>query len=559
MKNNNKQSAIYLVAALIVGSTAFASGCNDETTGLTLGAASSCGDNAVMCAQGCTNIKVDAQNCGSCGHACETDEACVNGSCTSASSICTSSSQKYCMGSCVDVKSNPTYCGDCNTKCKDNESCKDGNCVVGCANNYTLCDGVCYNLLRDAEHCGDCDNACGSNMFCIGGGCKCQNGYFDCNNNPGDGCESEQACGHTLTCESEDLKCGDKCCLSGETCCGETTCVNTQTDAMHCGGCNADPCGDNQKCVDGSCQDIVVDCEDPNTQACHGECVDFLIDDKNCGRCGNICGPDKKCETGDCVDKNPAVVCNAPSKMCYGVCTDITSDDKNCGECLNECGESESCVNSRCELQCGELTNCGGACVSTKTSANHCGDCTTVCADGQACSGGTCGCAAGRYDCDGNTANGCESTTQCACKPGTKQACWRGDEANRHKGICTDGEQICDDSGQFWGTCTGGVYPSLITCDEKGKYIGGDQNCNGIADNTETCTTKCDLMLSDSSYIGCEYWAAYTHNHATAGEFSVILSNMNDEDAKITIYKGSDSNQVKSVTIPNGTVQAIGL
>ncbi len=66
-------------------------------------------------------------------------------------------------------------------------------------------------------------------------------------------------------------------------------------------------------------------------------------------------------------------------------------------------------------------------------------------------------------------------------------------------------------------------------------------------------------MLSDSSYIGCEYWAAYTHNHATAGEFSVILSNMNDEDAKITIYKGSDSNQVKSVTIPNGTVQAIGL
>ncbi len=34
---------------------------------------------------------------------------------------------------------------------------------------------------------------------------------------------------------------------------------------------------------------------------------------------------------------------------------------------------------------------------------------------------------------------------------------------------------------------------------------------------------------------------------------------MNDEDAKITIYKGSDSNQVKSVTIPKGTVQAIGL
>jgi len=57
--------------------------------------------------------------------------------------------------------------------------------------------------------------------------------------------------------------------------------------------------------------------------------------------------------------------------------------------------------------------------VNLTEDANHCGACGTSCqAQGNAagvCVAGTCGnaCPVGRYDCDGNLANGCESTTAC--------------------------------------------------------------------------------------------------------------------------------------------------
>ncbi|WP_224369607.1 hypothetical protein [Hyalangium versicolor] len=61
--------------------------------------------------------------------------------------------------------------------------------------------------------------------------------------------------------------------------------------------------------------------------------------------------------------------------------------------------------------------------VNLTEDPNHCGTCSTSCdTPGDAvgvCVAGTCGnaCAVGRYDCDGNAANGCESTY--ACSPST--------------------------------------------------------------------------------------------------------------------------------------------
>ncbi|MBQ9817767.1 MAG: IgGFc-binding protein, partial [Proteobacteria bacterium] len=203
-------------------------------------------------------------------------------------------------------------------------------------------------------------------------------------------------------------------------------------------------------------------------------------------------------------------------------------------------------------------------CIDPKTSTKHCGTCNNACGAGMECrevEGGTgaCQCDAGHFDCDGDPANGCESTTECVCKKGQKQACWRGTPETRGKGACKDGEQKCDDSGKFWGPCEGGTYPSSVTCDIKGKYIGGDQNCNGIADEQEECKTQCELLLSESTYIGCEYWAAYTDNVDTGGNYAVIISNMGDQDATVTVYKYNNNTVAATRVVKKGTVETIEL
>ncbi|WP_164012215.1 CARDB domain-containing protein [Pyxidicoccus trucidator] len=65
----------------------------------------------------------------------------------------------------------------------------------------------------------------------------------------------------------------------------------------------------------------------------------------------------------------------------------------------------------------GNSTN--GCEVNLTTDEDHCGACGTTCQDGPyaqgVCTAATCGntCQPGYYDCDGNTANGCESTYAC--------------------------------------------------------------------------------------------------------------------------------------------------
>jgi hypothetical protein len=64
-------------------------------------------------------------------------------------------------------------------------------------------------------------------------------------------------------------------CGTGLTNCSGS-CVNLQTDANHCGGCNAPACG-------GTCQSGLC-CTGGKTN-CGGTCVDLSSDDKHCGGC----------------------------------------------------------------------------------------------------------------------------------------------------------------------------------------------------------------------------------------------------------------------------------
>ena len=511
MKNSKRNySAKHWFSAIMIV-TIFA-GCSDDSgtnsiscnTGFELCGNACC---ANTCCDGiCVDISKDAHHCGQCGHACDPGKSCVLNNCLSSEEQC-SPLQTWCDGECVNTSSDNRHCGDCTTECDEKEVCIDKQCTTECAPGYRLIDGACRNTLVDNEYCGDPASPCTENTYCSEGTCKCQKGYYDCDEDPANGCESHAAC-DAAECKAPRMLCDEQC-------------IDPQTDAEHCGNCETS-CSPDESCQSGSCQPVSV--------------------------------PTTECETGE--------------EVCFGVCVDLKVDPNHCGKCLNACNEDETCNNGTCTLNCGTLKLCGNACIDTQNSAAHCGDCNRACLDGQACVGGTCQCAKDHYDCDGNTANGCESETKCECTPGDTQPCWRGEASaifkstENPKTICEKGSRTCDVSGQFWGACTGGVYPAAVTCDLMGNLNGLDNDCDGKID-TE-CRSECDLKAGEMSYIGCEYWGAYIDNLITNqySNHTFVISNPNDTAANVYIYDkahaaDSTASPVKTQTIEPHDVIAI--
>ncbi len=575
---------------------------------------SCCAEGTTCCGENtCYDLQNDAHHCGGCENECKASETCLDGVCIdNAEQTCEDPALSVCWGKCVDLQTDSQNCESCGTKCDDGFECKNAQCVVACTGDLTACGDACADLTKDSMNCGACGNKCGTDSQCVtdetGTSCKLTSeinpelvcnteedlateGYIpklECWGKCIDGTSDNDNCG----------RCGNKCdekytcinsacayaCAEGLTACDED-CLDLTKDNMNCGACG-NKCGTDSQCVTDesgtSCKltseinpELVCNTEEdlategyiPKLE-CWGKCVDGQTDKDNCGTCGNACGEDMECKDGVCSEIFDPTKCNATGyQLCYGNCVNLMEDDNNCGACLNACGNGEKCVSGVCELQCGDLTNCGGACVDTTTSANHCGGCGIQCKAGQECVGTNCQCAAGKHDCDGIASNGCESDVECTCEPGAKQACWRGDPQNRNVGACKDGEQTCDASGRFWGPCNGGTYPSAITCNNAGLYKGGDQNCNGINDKNEDCVSSCDLRLTDSSYIGCEYWAAFLQNYSGYSyvymDMTLVISNPSEtETADIYVWdKSSFLNSTANNMMPylNFTVPPKGV
>ena len=513
---------------------AMVTGCSDDSTsasvvceqGLSLCGHACC---AGVCCDGvCADVTQDAGNCGGCGVSCQSGEFCVDSSCTTEAALC-GSGQKWC-GECRDVSTDNRHCGACDNACGTGESCVDGECVGACATGYSRCGGDCVDLRRDGEHCGNCETSCTGNMVCASGICVCPSGRSDCDGDASNGCETAAStCPTAEACEPGSLACGQMCCSL--TCCG-TTCLDISSDALHCGDCQT-RCLDTQKCESGACVDVEVTCEDERLSACFGECVDLQSDTVHCGTCGTACDTGLVCQDGTCVKPSQKIECDDGFMACFGTCIDVQNDVRHCGSCYESCGEQEICQDGVCRRLCtdGEAL-CGTTCVDFSADVHHCGSCTTSCASGERCADGICMCEEGKYDCDGDLSNGCESSEACACEPGSERACWRGDAENRGKGICRDGKQVCDESGRYWGPCLGGVYPTTLSCDAYGNLNGLDNDCNGEIDTI--CRSECDLKAGDLSYIGCEYWSVYLYNLITTNQ-TLVFSNPSLTDSA-TIY-----------------------
>ena len=277
---------------------------------------------------GCeTHTDVDAGNCGSCDHACNTPNAapacaaglCVVSACNQGFADCDTSPANGCE---INTTNNASNCGGCGMGCSianGTAACVGSMCAVGtCAPGFADCDGQVSNgcetnTAADTGNCGGCGNACNlphAAPACTGGICTvgaCNPGFQNCNNIHSDGCE-----------------------------------VNTDGDPLHCGSCtnqcftaNGTPGCSGGSCTVGGCNAGFDDCNGFPQDGCETDINGSLA---HCGSCGN------NCQTS-CTGNVTATACNAGSCQVLGCGAGFFNVDGVCG---NGCECQTSATSSAC-------------------------------------------------------------------------------------------------------------------------------------------------------------------------------------------------------------------
>ncbi len=316
-------------------------------------------------------------------------------------------------------------CAD-DTSCAPGTVCRAGVCEPGCSTTQpcgvgnACCDGRCVDTTSDAQSCGSCGNACAE---------------------------------------------GSACCVG--------RCVGTASDARHCGRCG-NVCnlpGAGSQCTAGACRVTAcdpgrADCDGSSANGCE---VTLDADPAHCGACGRACtagaGATARCLEGRC-----RLECGAgfgdcdgdPSNGCEAA---LAADPAHCGTCGDRCpagpGAVARCTGGVCSQGCNPgSADCdndpsNGCETALETDPRSCGACGVLCAPANAtpaCAAGRCAvgaCNAGFANCDGDPANGCETSTRAdnancgtcgtRCPAGT--ACSEGLCAS----VCSGGTTFCTD------------------------------------------------------------------------------------------------------------------
>ncbi|MDO9020860.1 MAG: hypothetical protein Q8S73_34495 [Deltaproteobacteria bacterium] len=245
-----------------------------------------------------------------------------------------------------------------------------------------------------------------------------------------------------------------------------------------------------------TCPEHFADCDGNASNGCETNTYNGNI--AHCGGCGTACPPppvgaNAVCTAGVC--RLSGVVCPAGTGNCDG--QDANGCETNtltaayscgpggavpsCGHACPTTGGTASCVGGVCSLVCDAgRRDCDGVAANgceadLRTSGAHCGSCGAACVSGQGCVSGACTlltCSAGFGDCDANPTNGCETNLYI-------------NAANC--GLCRQ-------------ACVGGVSCMLGSCNGP-VCAAGRGNCDAIASN------GCEVSILASVYHcgGCGF------------------------------------------------------
>lgn len=205
--------------------------------------------------------------------------------------------------------------------------------------------------------------------------------------------------------------------------------------------------------------------------------------DEPCGTVDCAAAYDSACYTGICV----AGCCGAKKRtgvtVCGTTCCVPTNGTCSCTPAAIACTTGYANCNSDLSDGCETLTNTAAACGSSCTNCNVAvAHADAKCVSGTSCDYNTC--AAGWADCDGNRANGCETST--LTSTGNCGACGQACTAP------SGGSAICN-GGTCDFTCGGG----LKRCGDECKQCCGDNDCTSPP-------TRCDQGKCNAAGT-CEY------------------------------------------------------
>jgi len=287
---------------------------------------SECPVPMLRCAGVCVNVLVDAENCGTCGVACDDGEICDAGVC-------------FIDPTCADVS------------CPDGEICRDGACV-----NEPYCgDGVVQpelgeecDLGPDNGQTGECDANCQLPSTC---GDAMLSGYEQCddaNTVAGDGCSEDCTVEPGYYCPAPGEPCVQvpENCPAGMALCG-SECVDLISNPEHCGACG-NLCGEGQLCEAGVCL-----CAG-GMVFCGAECIDVASDADHCGACANPCDGGESCVDGVCA-ADPACVdvdCPSGTRCVNGECVQIAECGNGVIEGDEQCDDGNSESGDGCAADC---------------------------------------------------------------------------------------------------------------------------------------------------------------------------------------------------------------
>ena len=433
----------------------------------------SCLDNSSLCDDGNPCTSDACLPGGQCQHTpvnCDDGNPCTTDLCDEATG-------------CLSLPANGAACDD-GSVCTEHDTCNNGQCtgvaIAGCCVTNAQCD--------DGDAC--------TTDTCVSG--RCQYAPLVCS--VGDKCLAGFCDPATGQCAATPVSCDDSNVCTDDSCDPAIGCVHVPTanpPQAHETFCNDGVDNDCDGFTDGADSDCTPACG-PGFHECGGACVNNNST-SSCGASCTPCTPPANA-TSSCDGTTCGFACNPGFLSCGGVC--VPNDTANCGACGHVCpgpangNGSPTCNSGSCGVSCNPgLTHCLDRCVDLRTDLNNCGQCGQSCPPvpgGTAtCNEGACGvtCSSGSDNCDGNLANGCE--TSLLTDPNNCGSC--GHVCLSPAGLVGLGNPMCIE-----GTCAGTCVPGLVVCGASGDGGGACVEPFDDPANCGTCGHVCP-----NSYPNC--------------------------------------------------------